>query len=71
LPDTLGSTRQLVNAAGQIMLAENYNPFGNTINSMGSDSLISGFTGQQTDPNRFAVSARKILRSLSYFTTAQ
>jgi RHS repeat-associated protein len=49
LTDALGSTRQLVNAADQLTLAENYDPFGNTIASMGSDSSIFGFTGQQTD----------------------
>ena len=49
LPDALGSTRQLVNADDQLTLAENYDPFGNTVASMGSDSSIFGFTGQQTD----------------------
>ncbi len=49
LTDALGSTRQLVNADDQLTLAENYDPFGNTIGSTGSDSSIFGFTGQQTD----------------------
>jgi RHS Repeat len=48
LTDALGSTRQLVNANDQLALTENYDPFGNTIASMGSDSSIFGFTGQQT-----------------------
>ena len=50
LPDALGSTRQLVNADDQLTLIENYDPFGNTIASMGSDNSIFDYTGQQTDP---------------------
>jgi RHS repeat-associated protein len=38
-----------VNANNQLMLAKSYDPFGNTISSMGSDSSIFNYAGQQTD----------------------
>ena len=40
-----------MNQKNQITLAESYDPFGNTINSMGSDSSIFGYAGEQTDPS--------------------
>ena len=51
LTDALGSTRQLVNANDQLALTENYDPFGKTVASMGSDSSIFDYAGQQTDPS--------------------
>jgi RHS repeat-associated protein/CSLREA domain-containing protein len=50
LGDALGSTRQLVDASGQITLAESYDPFGNVVSQNGPDSTVLGYTGQQTDP---------------------
>ena len=49
LGDALGSTRQLSDPAGNITLAQNYDPFGNNIASMGDEGSILGYAGQQTD----------------------
>ncbi len=49
LPDGLGSVRQLTDPAGQITLLQNYDPFGNVLQQVGSASVF-GYTGEQTDP---------------------
>jgi RHS repeat-associated protein len=49
LPDALGSVRQLTNASGAVTLAKGYQPYGTVLNSSGSGTSISGFTGEVTD----------------------
>ncbi len=49
LPDGLGSVRQMVDPTGQIALLQNYDPFGNVLQQVGSASVF-GYTGEQTDP---------------------
>jgi RHS repeat-associated protein len=49
LPDHLGSVRQLVEPTGDVMLAKNYQPFGEVLDSAGSGSSSFGFTGELVD----------------------
>jgi RHS repeat-associated protein len=53
LPDTLGSVRQLVDAAGQVSLAQSYDPFGVPHSQHGTQNpqLPFGYTGEQADPS--------------------
>jgi RHS repeat-associated protein len=51
LPDHLGSVRQLVDAAGQVSLAQSYDPFG-VLMSQSTNFPVSqpfGYTGEQVD----------------------
>ncbi len=51
LGDALDSTRQLTDAAGQISLAQSYDPYGDLVMQAGNSTSIFGYTGQQTDPS--------------------
>jgi RHS repeat-associated protein len=50
LGDALGSVRQLTSAAGNIVLANAYDPYGNLVASAGTAQTSYGFTGEYTDP---------------------
>jgi RHS repeat-associated protein len=47
--DRLGSVRTLLNPAGELTLARNYDPFGNGLAQGGVGSSGFGYTGEQTD----------------------
>jgi RHS repeat-associated protein len=49
LGDALGSVRQLANASGAVTLARSYEPFGNTLSSMGSGTTNYNFAGEWRD----------------------
>ena len=49
LPEGLGSVRQLVDASGNVKLAESYEPYGSVLSSQGSAASAFGFTGEQLD----------------------
>ncbi len=49
LPDALGSVRQIVDANGNVTLAESYEPYGSVLTSTGTASSIFGFSGEQID----------------------
>ena len=49
LTDALGSVRQLVNETGELTLAQAYQPYGETLSSMGSGATSYGFTGESRD----------------------
>ncbi len=49
LPDALGSVRQLVDAAGQVTLAQIYDPFGVPFETFGSGESDFGYTGEWWD----------------------
>jgi RHS repeat-associated protein len=51
LPDHLGSVRQLVDDAGQVSLAQSYDPFGvlNSQHGTQNSQLPFGYTGEQED----------------------
>jgi len=51
LPDALGSVRQLANASGSVTLARSYEPYGNTLTSVGSGITVYHFTGKIRDAN--------------------
>jgi RHS repeat-associated protein len=51
LPDALGSMRQLVGDAGQVTLAQGYDPFGNLLEQVGAGQSGFGYTGEQEDPS--------------------
>jgi RHS repeat-associated protein len=48
LPDHLGSVRQVIDAAGQVTLAQSYDPFGNLNSQHGTQNpqLPFGYTGE-------------------------
>jgi RHS repeat-associated protein len=49
LGDALGSARQLVDASGNVVLAKEYGPYGEVLDSTGSGSSSYGYTGEWTD----------------------
>jgi RHS repeat-associated protein len=49
LPDALGSVRQIVDANGNVTLAESYQPYGTVLTSNGTASSIFGYSGEETD----------------------
>jgi RHS repeat-associated protein len=49
LPDALGSVRQIVDANGNVTLAESYEPYGSVLSSNGTASSIFAYAGEQID----------------------
>jgi len=49
LGDALGSVRQLTNASGAVTLARSYQPYGNTLSSVGTGTTNYDFTGEWRD----------------------
>ncbi len=49
-PDALGSVRQVVNAAGTVIQARNYEPFGKQLSAAGNPLTKYAFTGEWQDP---------------------
>jgi len=49
LGDALGSVRQLASSSAAVVLARSYEPFGDTVASMGTAATVFGFTGEQED----------------------
>ena len=49
LPDALGSVRQLADAAGVILQAQGYEPYGESMGAFGSAASAYGFAGEWTD----------------------
>ena len=49
LSDALGSVRQLTDASGEITLAKSYQPYGETLSSVGNSTSPYAFTGEQLD----------------------
>jgi len=49
LSDALGSVRQLFDADGNMPLAKDYSPYGESLSSIGETSTSYGFTGEWTD----------------------
>ena len=49
LADALGSVRQIVDADGNVTLAESYEPYGTVLTSTGTASSIFGYSGEQND----------------------
>jgi RHS repeat-associated protein len=49
LPDALGSVRQIVDASGNVTLAESYEPYGTILTSNGTASSIFAYAGEQID----------------------
>ncbi|MFC1878987.1 RHS repeat-associated core domain-containing protein [Chloroflexota bacterium] len=47
--DALGSVRQLVNGAGMVTLAKSYQPYGETLDSIGPSESDYAFTGEAYD----------------------
>jgi RHS repeat-associated protein len=47
--DALGSVRQVTDISGEVTLAKTYKPYGDVLNSAGSNSTSYGFTGERTD----------------------
>ncbi|MEJ2559558.1 MAG: RHS repeat-associated core domain-containing protein [Anaerolineae bacterium] len=47
LPDHLGSVRQVLNSAGQVDLAQSYDPFGVLLEAAGSGASEFGYAGEQ------------------------
>ncbi len=51
LGDALGSVRQIVNPSGAVTLAQSYDPYGNTRQTLGDAQTDFGFTGEFIDPS--------------------
>ncbi len=49
LTDALGSVRQMVDETGELTLAQAYQPYGETLSSVGNGATSYGFTGEATD----------------------
>jgi YD repeat-containing protein len=49
LTDALGSVRQIVDADGNVTLAESYEPYGNVLSSAGTASSIFAYAGEEVD----------------------
>ncbi|MCP5014177.1 MAG: RHS repeat-associated core domain-containing protein, partial [Ketobacter sp.] len=49
LPDALGSVRQVTNPAGQVTLAQRFDPFGGLETQHGTGNTAYGFTGEEQD----------------------
>ena len=49
LGDALGSVRQLVDASGVVQLTRSYEPYGETLSSVGSGSSVYQYTGESSD----------------------
>jgi RHS repeat-associated protein len=49
LTDALGSVRQIVDADGNVTLAESYEPYGSVLTRNGTASSIFGYAGEQID----------------------
>jgi RHS repeat-associated protein/CSLREA domain-containing protein len=49
--DGLGSVRQMLDGAGNVLLAQAFDPYGNPYAGLGTDSTSFGFTGEQVDYN--------------------
>jgi RHS repeat-associated protein len=49
LADALGSVRQIVDANGNVTLAESYEPYGTLLTSTGTANSIFGYSGEQVD----------------------
>jgi RHS repeat-associated protein len=50
LGDALGSSRQLTDFAGDVILADSYEPYGDTLSSTGRGFSVHQFTGEMRDP---------------------
>jgi len=50
LPDGLGSVRQVVDPARQVLLAQSFDPFGNAQKRSGPGRSAFGYTGEPVDP---------------------
>ncbi len=61
LTDALGSVRQMVDETGELTLAQAYQPYGETLSSVGSGTTSYGFTGEATDSDGVGLSARAVL----------
>jgi RHS repeat-associated protein len=51
VPDALGSVRQIADASGNIILTQDYEPYGSVLNSSGGGKSTYGFTGEERDPS--------------------
>ena len=49
LGDALGSVRQIVDASGEVLLAQSYEPYGEVLASAGEGNSSYGFTGEMQD----------------------
>jgi hypothetical protein len=50
LGDALGSVRQLLDANGEVLLAQSYEPYGDVLASVGEGESSYGFTAEMRDP---------------------
>ncbi len=65
LGDVLGSVRQLTNNGGTVTLARSYDPFGKTMQSIGTAQTDYGFTGEFTDASGLVYLRARYYESLT------
>ena len=70
LGDALGSVRQLVDATGEVTLAQNYEPYGDTLSKQGEGNSAFLFTGEMRDATGLTyLRARYLYSRIGRFTT--
>jgi RHS repeat-associated protein len=70
LPDALGSVRQIVDASGNVLLTESYEPYGKLLSSSGSATSIFAYAGEQADSSGLIyLRARYMNPTLGIFTS--
>jgi RHS repeat-associated protein len=67
--DALGSVRQLVDGSGNVVLAKDYEPYGEVMNSAGTASTPYGFTNEYTSQGLIYLRARYYNPSIARFMT--
>lgn len=63
LGDALGSVRQLVDATGEVSLAQDYEPYGDTRSSLGEGASAFQFTGEMRDASGLTYLRARYLNS--------
>ncbi|MDH5647324.1 MAG: hypothetical protein OEZ01_15045, partial [Candidatus Heimdallarchaeota archaeon] len=69
LGDALGSVRQLTDAAGTVILGQNYAPFGAVIGSFGTGTSNYGFANEWTSQGLIYLRARFYDPNMGRFLT--
>lgn len=69
LGDALGSVRQLIDSNGNVVLAKEYEPYGEVIDSAGNTTTAYGFTNEYTSQGLIYLRARYYNPSIGRFMT--
>jgi RHS repeat-associated protein len=70
LPDILGSVRQMVDQDGDLILTQDYEPYGNVIRSIGDGETIFGYTGEPQNTDLIYLRARYLNSQYGIFMSS-